>query len=85
MLSRIQEALKECKDILHLKPRKFEALVDFLAMLPTMVDEVASPDIIIGGFIACGMIDKDTKSTPDMDMILGTCRRAMTTDEYKLC
>ncbi len=85
MLSRIQKALKECNDSLHLKPRKFEALVDFLAMLPTMVDEVANPDKIIGGFIACGMIDNETKSTPDMDMILGMCKRTMTTNEYELC
>ncbi len=82
---RIHAALKEHSHELNLRERKLRTLLTFLSTLPRMLSNVAKADIIIDGFVACGMLDAKTKTCPDMDQILATCHRSISIDEHKLC
>ena len=69
---------------LSLKATQREAIVDHLVCFPSIVTRSHPIDGVMQGFITNGMLDKKTKNWPDMNEMLGTCRRKLTTDEVDL-
>ena len=73
------------KGQLILSLTKRQALVDFFSILPEMSGKAVTRENILHGFLANGVIDKETKRFPDFDKILSTCRLLPSTEEYNLC
>ena len=70
---------------LKLKPSKKHAIIDFVASTPEMTAKSATRNGILHGGLENGMIDRNTKSYPDFDVMLATCKLDPTDEEYKLC
>ena len=56
-------------------PRKKKALVDFLLCLPEILEKVMTKDHLRSAFVEAGLIDKETKTFPNFDRLMGTCKR----------
>ena len=59
----------------NLQSGKRRHLIDFLCVLPDIVNRSCTQKNIRQGFIEAGMIDKVAMRFPVFDKILGTCRR----------
>eukprot|EP00429_Kryptoperidinium_foliaceum_P109970 CAMPEP_0176313078 /NCGR_PEP_ID=MMETSP0121_2-20121125/66993_1 /TAXON_ID=160619 /ORGANISM="Kryptoperidinium foliaceum, Strain CCMP 1326" /LENGTH=182 /DNA_ID=CAMNT_0017655169 /DNA_START=51 /DNA_END=599 /DNA_ORIENTATION=+ len=64
--------------------RRQGPLEEILVCLPELLTEIVSKDGNQRGFILCGFIDSVTRTTPDLNNLLLTCRRTMPQWEYDL-
>jgi hypothetical protein len=69
---------------LNLGLKKLKATADATSCAPKLLQHACASDHIRESFVAGGMTDKGSESCPDYDVILGTCRRAITKEEYDL-
>ena len=56
-------------------PGKKKSLFDFLLCLPEMLEKVMTKDHLRVPFVEAGMTDKETRSFPHFDELIGTCKR----------
>jgi hypothetical protein len=77
MHDKIAIAIKklEADGDLQLNGKNKKALLGFLSILPKAATKAASVENIEHGFIANGMIDRETKRFPVLANILNTCKR----------
>lgn len=77
MHDKIAIAIKqlEVNGDLQLNRRNKKALLGFLSILPKAATKAATVENIEHGFIANGMIDRETKRFPVLANILNTCKR----------
>ena len=83
----IHQSLKDFMDSnrLKLKPTKKNAIIDFVASVPSMTAKAVTRDNVLHGFKENGMIDTKLFRFPDFNKMLATCRMDPTESEYKLC
>lgn len=60
--------------IINVDQRKLKGPIDFLACLPSLYSKIADPNLVMNGFIRTGMIDRNTKIFPDLEVMLDTCK-----------
>ena len=71
---------------LNLKPKDNAALVDFISVLPGVLDKLCTPDNIQAGFIRNGMLDPESKRYPSFNGMFAACRSNPTIESYlKIC
>lgn len=74
---------RDCKDKVKLPKSHEDALIDFLASLPGILQKIATKQIIRQGFVECGIIDDVSYAVPDLDRIVKTTRRKLSAAEGK--
>lgn len=77
------EAVKKANQ-LTLKHAVLNCLVDYLARLPGIMQRACTSSNVVKGFVEAGLLDRDTKTHPDVHAMLATCRRKITSEEEKL-
>mmetsp|Transcript_43463 Transcript_43463/g.73934 ORF Transcript_43463/g.73934 Transcript_43463/m.73934 type:complete len:596 (-) Transcript_43463:239-2026(-) len=80
----IETALK-ANSFLNLKSAAFKAVTDFGARAPQMMAVAFKPENVVGSFVKAGFLDDETRSGPDYDGALATCRRPISKQEEDLC
>ena len=77
---KIHNAIKQLVDNgnLYIKPTKNNTLIDFVASLPKMTPKAVTRQNILHGFRQNGLIDEKKGLYPDLNRILGTCRKSLT-------
>ena len=73
----VRNELRRCERDFNVKlpEKKEDSLLDFITSLPEILSSSARKKSIIQGFVASGMIDKVTETTPDFFGILNTMKR----------
>jgi len=84
---KIHNVIKQLVDDgkLYIKPTKKNALIDFVASAPEMTSKAVTRQNILHGFRQNSLIDEKKGLYPDLNRILGTCRKSPTVEEYNLC
>ena len=83
MKRKVDRAFKSDKVVgLNLKRKDSEALIDFISVLPGVLDKVCNPDNIQAGFIKNGMLDPESKQYPSFNGMFSTCRSYPTIESY---
>ena len=80
----LTESFDSVLKCVNLPSGKRRHLIDFLCVLPDIVNRCCTQKHIRQGFIEAGMINKEAMRFPVFDKILATCRRNPERTEYDL-
>ena len=83
MKHKVDKAFKSDKvGGLNLKQKDSEALIDFISVLPGVMDKVCTRDNIQSGFNKNGMLDPESRRYPSFNGMFSTCRANPTIESH---
>ena len=80
----LMQAFNDVLECVHLPSAKRRHLIDFLCVLPDILNKCCTQKHIRQGFVEAGMIDNKHYRYPVFNKILATCRRNIEQSEYDL-
>jgi hypothetical protein len=73
--------MEDLKNIVTIPKSHIDALINHLSCLPSILQKIATKEIICGGFIEAGIIDNISYSVPNLAAIIKTTRQQISLEE----